>query len=179
MDARYFDYQGMPDSDPFQNMFKYSNKVDTLKSELHIHKPDRFSKLNSTVASELTDREGNTADLYTSLISQGLQILINVGQFDMKDGVRQTLEWIKGIDFEDRSQFDIQARKVYKYYDQDDSSTELIGGYYRHHDLFTVIIVPAAGHMVAASQPYLTMKFVMDYVSKGHLSCETESNGTC
>ena len=72
MDARYFDYEGMPGSDPFQNMFKYSNKVDTLKSELHITKPDRFSKLNSTVASELTDREGNTADLYTSLISQGL-----------------------------------------------------------------------------------------------------------
>ena len=53
-------------------MFKYSNKVDTLKSELHISKPDRFSKLNSTVASELTDGEGNTADLYTSLISQGI-----------------------------------------------------------------------------------------------------------
>ena len=33
--------------------------------------------------------------------------------------------------------------------------------------------------MVAASQPYLTMKFVMDYVTKGHLSCETESNGSC
>lgn len=102
MDARYFDYQHMPDSDPFQNMFKYSTKVDTLKRELNISKPDRFSKLNSTVASELTDREGNTAALYTSLLSQGLQILINVGQFDMKDGVRQTMEWTKGIDFEDR-----------------------------------------------------------------------------
>ena len=33
--------------------------------------------------------------------------------------------------------------------------------------------------MVAASQPYLTMKFVMDYVNKGHLSCETESSGNC
>ena len=117
MDARYFDYEGMPDSDPFQDMFKYSNKVDTLKSELHITKPDRFSKLNSTVAEQLTDREGDSAWLYTSLISQGLQILINVGQFDMKDGVRQTLEWIKDIDFTDREQFDIQARKVYKYYD--------------------------------------------------------------
>ena len=102
MDARYFDYQHMPDSDPFQNMFKYSNKVDTLKTELHISKPDRFSKLNSTVASEISDAEGNTAYLYTSLLSQGLQILINVGQFDMKDGVRQTMEWTKGIDFEDR-----------------------------------------------------------------------------
>ena len=72
MDARYFDYEGMPDSDPFQDMFKYSNKVDTLKSELHITKPDRFSKLNSTVAEQLTDREDDTAWLYTSLISQGL-----------------------------------------------------------------------------------------------------------
>lgn len=179
MDARYFDYQHMPDSDPFQNMFKYSPKVDTLKEELHISKPDRFSKLNSTVADEITDREDNTASLYTSLLSSGLQIMINVGQFDMKDGVRQTLEWIKGVDFDGRSQFNIQPRKVYTYYDQNDSSTELIGGYYRHHENFTVIIVPGAGHMVAASQPYLTMKFVMDYINKGHLSCETIDGGSC
>lgn len=33
--------------------------------------------------------------------------------------------------------------------------------------------------MVAASQPYLTMKFVMDYVNKGHLSCETIDGGNC
>lgn len=103
--------------------------------------------------------------------------MINVGQFDMKDGVRQTIEWIKTIGLDD--QFFVQPRKVYTYYDQNDSSTELIGGYYRHHDNFSLIIVPGAGHMVAASQPYLTMKFVMDYVNKGHLSCETESSGSC
>ena len=103
--------------------------------------------------------------------------MINVGQFDMKDGVRQTIEWIKTIGLDD--QFFVQPRKVYTYYDQNDSSTELIGGYYRHHENFSLIIVPAAGHMVAASQPYLTMKFVMDYVNKGHLSCETESSGSC
>jgi hypothetical protein len=72
MDARYFDYQHMPDSQPFNNMFKYSKKVDTLKTELHISKPDRFSKLNSTVASELLDREENAAGVYTSLLSRGL-----------------------------------------------------------------------------------------------------------
>ena len=72
MDARYFDYQHMPDSQPFNNMFKYSKKVDTLKTELHISKPDRFSKLNSTVASELLDREENAASVYTSLLSRGL-----------------------------------------------------------------------------------------------------------
>ena len=72
MDARYFDYQHMPDSDPFQDMFKYSPKVDTLKKELHISKPDRFSKLNSTVGDEITDREEDTASLFTSLLSSGL-----------------------------------------------------------------------------------------------------------
>lgn len=97
----------------------------------------------------------------------------------MKDGVRQTLEWIKGIDFDGRSQFDNQPRKTYTYYDQNDSSIELMGGYYRHHENFTVLVVPGAGHMVAASQPYLSMKIVMDYVKKGHLSCETISSGNC
>ena len=149
MDARYFDYQHMPNSEPFNNMFKYASKVDTLKEELHISKPDRFSKLNSTVANELTDAEENAAGVYTKLLDRGLQIMINVGQFDMKDGVRQTLEWIKHIGLDD--QFFVQPRKVYKYYDQDDSSTELIGGYYRHHENFSLIIVPGAGHMVAAS----------------------------
>ena len=88
MDARYFDYQNIPDSDPFQNMFKYSPAVDTLKEELHISKPDRFSKLNSTVGDELIDREDNITSVVTGLLSRDLQILINIGQFDMRDGVR-------------------------------------------------------------------------------------------
>jgi len=55
MDARYFDYQHMPDSQPFNNMFKYSGKVETLKKELHITKSDRFSKLNHTVSAAIVD----------------------------------------------------------------------------------------------------------------------------
>jgi len=53
MDSRYFDYDHMPDSTPFNNMYKYSNKVNEIKEALHITKTDRFSKLNSTVAHEL------------------------------------------------------------------------------------------------------------------------------
>lgn len=74
-------------------MFKYSEKVEELKQALHITKPDRFSKLNSTVASQIEDREDNSAWVYSELLARGVTILINIGQFDMKDGVRQTLEW--------------------------------------------------------------------------------------
>ena len=88
MDARYFDYQHIPDSSPFNNMFKYSGKVETLKEELHISKPDRFSKLNHTVSEAIVDAENNAVPVYAALLDRGLHILINVGQFDMKDGVR-------------------------------------------------------------------------------------------
>lgn len=34
--------------------------------------------------------------------------------------------------------------------------------------------------MVPAYQPYVSMKFVMNYLEKGYLTCETESNsGKC
>jgi len=33
--------------------------------------------------------------------------------------------------------------------------------------------------MIPAFKPYVSMKFTMDYLNKGHLSCETEDNGSC
>jgi len=93
--------------------------------------------------------------------------------------VRSTLEWIKQIDFPDRELFDLQPRKTYKYYDQFDSSSELVGGWYRHHENFTAIVVPQAGHMVPAFKPYLTMQFVKNFIEKGYLYCATDSNGSC
>ena len=100
MDARYFDYDGMPDSDPFQDMFKYSDKKDDIKTALHITKDYRYSKTNSTVAAELgDDRTANATYVFTELLSRDLNVLINVGNFDMKDGARQSMEWTKNIDW--------------------------------------------------------------------------------
>jgi hypothetical protein len=57
---------------------------------LHINKTDHFSKLNSTVADSLGfDGISNSTAVYDDLLKRGLKILINVGEFDMKDGVRQ------------------------------------------------------------------------------------------
>ena len=69
MDARVFDWEVSEESSPFKDMFKYSDQVDELKEALHITKPDRFSSLNSTVASELTDRENDAASVYTEILS--------------------------------------------------------------------------------------------------------------
>ena len=117
MDSRYFDYEIDPEFSPFKDMFKYAPKVDEIKDALHITKPDRFSSLNSTVAEELADRENNAAWVYTDILSYELPVLISVGMYDMKDGVRQTLEWIKGVDFDGRETFDAQPRKNFTYYD--------------------------------------------------------------
>lgn len=106
MDARYFVYDDMRDSDPFQNMFKYSDNVDKIKTALHITKDDRFSMSNSTVSSELGyDRTANVTYVFTELLSRDLNILINVGNFDMKDGVRSTMEWTKNVDWAEKEDF--------------------------------------------------------------------------
>lgn len=129
MDSRYFDYDHMPDSTPFNNMYKYSNKVDEIKESLHITKPDRFSKLNSTVASELGwDHTSNATWVFSELLDRGLKVMINVGQFDMKDGVRQTLAWTKNIEFDEREEFDRQARSKYVV---EYNGEEIVGGYFR------------------------------------------------
>jgi len=89
MDARSFDHEVDLIMDPFKDMFKHSDRVDEIKDALHITKPDRFSSLNSTVASELDDRENNAASVYTDILAfDEIPVLISAGMFDMKDGVR-------------------------------------------------------------------------------------------
>ena len=73
MDARYFSYDDMPNSHPLNNLFKYSGKLKTLRKELHITKPTRFSKSNSTVADALgDDKTSNAAFVFTDLLKRGL-----------------------------------------------------------------------------------------------------------
>ena len=106
MDARYYDYDNMPNSHYFNNLFKYSDQLDDIKTALHINKPDHFSKLNSTVAGALgEDHVADDTWIFSELLSRGLNILINVGMFDMKDGVRQSIEWTKGIKFAGQDDF--------------------------------------------------------------------------
>lgn len=155
MDVSHFIYEHVPDHKTFDSMFTKSDKLAEIKKALHIPSHVDFERSNSEVASKIVDRENNAAHVYTELLSRGLTILINVGNYDMKDGVRSTLEWIKKIDFPGREMFDLQSRKVYRYYDQFTGHNN-VGGWYRHHGNFTTVIVPNAGHMVPAYQPYIT-----------------------
>jgi len=63
----------------------------------------------------IEDRVESAAPLYTELLARGLKVMIYTGQFDLKDGVRSTLEWTKLIEFPGRSKFDEKARSVYTY----------------------------------------------------------------
>lgn len=63
----------------------------------------------------IEDRVDNSAPLYTELLARGVKVMIYTGQFDLKDGVRSTLEWTKEVEFPERSKFDGQARSVYTY----------------------------------------------------------------
>ena len=67
------------------------------------------------MSSTIVDRNENTAYVYTNLLAQGVQILLNIGQFDMKDGVRQTYEWTKQIEFPGKEEYDLRARALYTY----------------------------------------------------------------
>jgi carboxypeptidase C (cathepsin A) len=66
----------------------------------------------------------------------------------MKDGVRQTQEWIKQIKIPNKDFFDSQARSLYTYIEE---GQQKVGGYFRQADNFTFIVTPQAGHMVAAT----------------------------
>ena len=117
MDATHFNYENYIDNDSFTDLFTKSDLLSELKTALHITKSEEFDRTNSTVANAITDRENDASSVYTELLSRGLKILINVGNYDQKDGVRSQLEWIKKIDFDGREMFDKQPRKVYKYND--------------------------------------------------------------
>lgn len=74
------------------------------------------------MANAIDDRCNNSASLYSELLSRGLRILINIGQFDMKDGVRQTLLWTKNVEFPEREYFDSQPRRLYTLVDPSDET---------------------------------------------------------
>ena len=40
------------------------------------------------MAERIEERNLNSAEIFTELLSRGVRILINVGEFDLKDGVR-------------------------------------------------------------------------------------------
>ena len=71
LDSRYFDYDNFP-ADTFQDLFKYSTRLTDLKTSLHITKSDQFSKLNSTVAARISDRNKNSASVYSDLLASGI-----------------------------------------------------------------------------------------------------------
>jgi hypothetical protein len=60
-------------------MFKSSSQLTELKTALHITKRESFSKLNSTVAARIEDRNLNSVTLFSELLARGVKILINVG----------------------------------------------------------------------------------------------------
>ena len=107
MDASHFTSEYYIDNKSFTYLFTTSDLKDDVKSAIHATKSETFERTNSTVANAIEDRENNAASVYTDLLSRGLKILINVGDYDMKDGVRSTLEWIKKVDFDDREMFDL------------------------------------------------------------------------
>lgn len=88
MDLSHFGYERYVDKYSFTDLFTISPRLDELKTALHITKKEEFSLLNSTVADAIVDRENNAAGVYTELLGRGLNILINVGNYDQKDGVR-------------------------------------------------------------------------------------------
>ena len=81
MDASHFNYENFIDNDSFTDLFTKSSRLEELKNALHIKKPDEFVRTNSTVAGAIVDRENNAAFVYTELLSRGLRILINVGDY--------------------------------------------------------------------------------------------------
>lgn len=83
----------------------------------------------------------------------------------MKDGVIQTMEWTKQIEFSNRELFDQQARSLYMYTDSD--GVDKVGGYFRTQDNFTLVITPKAGHMVAFSQVVASKNYVADLLNYG------------
>ena len=60
-------------------MFKSSLQLTELKTALHITKKESFSKLNSTVAARIEDRNLNSVTLFSELLARGVKIFINVG----------------------------------------------------------------------------------------------------
>lgn len=66
-----------------------------MKKDLHITKVDPFVYKDDVIGDVITDRVDNSAWIYTSLLERGMKICINVGEFDLTEGARQNIEFVK------------------------------------------------------------------------------------
>jgi len=89
-------------------------------------------------------------------------ILLYQGQFDLRDGVVSTEDWISILDWEGLTDFLASKKRVWKV-------SSRLAGYVRSHSNLTHVVVSGAGHLVPADQNLHSQIMIEAWVNRLHL----------
>ena len=169
-DSRIFGYDFKPEETEVATML---NKKQILKA-LHLQNSTRKPKFgfSSTGVKDAykMDHLKDYSSYYNYLIERGYPLIVMVGEFDMQDGYKSQIKWMKNLL---NVSFWAEARKVYYH------SISQVGGYYLQENNFTFIVVPKSGHFMPRGNYGASKAFLDDFVQGKQLKCRDPTGEEC
>ncbi|EFJ16657.1 serine carboxypeptidase-like enzyme [Selaginella moellendorffii] len=86
-----------------------------------------------------------------------IPILIYQGQYDIKDGVVASEDWMRQLEWEHREKFFAAEKKIWKV-------GKSFAGYWRSYGTLTHVVVSGAGHLVPADQGVNSQQMVEKWI---------------
>ena len=175
--TRIFEYDWDPIEAPYVKYLTNHSKIEELYEAIHIadsYKTPVFESGSESVA------EGYQSDnlidyswYYDYLIAEDYPFIVSSGEFDMQDGAISQYTWMKQLLTKVGTSFWEQDRKIFYYPGQDGGMK--VGGYFQHHNNFTVMSVPKSGHFIPADNYGASIAILHDLVNHNELKCHADS----
>jgi vitellogenic carboxypeptidase-like protein len=168
MKTNYFNFEQSPDGSSLtQNYFINWLKTPEARKLVHVGNIP-YAVLNATVEYHLLDdwMQGVTEFLIPLLENPDLKVMIYSGQNDIILGAPLTEQFLFGLDWQGKSQYQAAKKAVWKIPGSDGAAAD-VAGYARTVEEYKVtqVNVRGAGHMVPGDQPERAMDMLDRFIS--------------
>ncbi|XP_042475045.1 serine carboxypeptidase-like 50 [Macadamia integrifolia] len=140
-----------------------------VKDALGVDKSLVWEECSGVVGDALHDDVMKSVKFMVEELVKKSKVLLYQGQFDLRDGVVSTEEWVKEMNWEGLQSFLMADRKVWKVNGE-------FAGYVQKWGSLSEVVVSGAGHLVPADQAVNSQAMIADWIlEKGHFQDEKKS----
>ncbi|KAJ7562034.1 hypothetical protein O6H91_03G052900 [Diphasiastrum complanatum] len=93
------------------------------------------------------------------LLQHNVPILLYQGQFDIKDGVASSEDWMRTLSWKGQEAFSSTKRRLWQV-------GNVLAGYWRSYEALTHVVVVGAGHEVPADQGLHSQKMIEEWIQE-------------
>ncbi|KAJ3018677.1 UNVERIFIED_CONTAM: hypothetical protein HDU68_011020, partial [Siphonaria sp. JEL0065] len=144
--------------------------IDAVKKALNVPSDLKFEKDPAVAEALFEDGMKSVKHVVEGLLTKqqfshegklkkNLKVLLYQGQFDYRDGVLSSNDWISGLNWNGQKQFDEASREIWKI-------NNSVVGYKTKYAQLTRFIVLHAGHLAPKDSPDATREMMFDFIEK-------------